>query len=439
LFLLMFGYAGCNGRSASGSSTTNKARPVASTRPDFAKRISAETDRIYPELVRIRRDLHRHPEVSGKEVRTAGVVAQRLKKLGLEVRTGVGGHGVVGVLRGGRKGPVVAYRADMDALPQPIQEKVPYRSKTPGVSHACGHDVHTAVGLGVAQVLSSMRTDLPGTVKFIFQPAEENLTGAARMLKAGVMANPSPEVIYALHVYDFPAGTIITNPGVGFPGLDRFTVELVGKISDSAVQKLLTGIRAIGTVHPPKSNAAYQRMKTFLFKAKDNPFSRFVFVRTSLDAERSVPGKLIIKGLFKASDAESYRSARAQLRKVLSGLKGKVTVNLKFAPRFPDNFSHRKTAVEAVRPLQEILGKGAVRTAFVSIPFHGEDFALFLQKIPGAMFYLGASNASRGILAVLHSPRFAVDEKALSVGVKGMAAVIVHYLNCKESGRCGVL
>jgi amidohydrolase len=154
-------------------------------------------------LIEIRRDIHRHPEVSGEEERTAGIVAEYLQGLDLEVTTGVGGHGVVGVLRGGRPGLVVSYRADMDAVYDDSHDPVSFRSETAGVRHICGHDIHTTVGLGVARALASIRDDLPGTVKFIFQPAEENLQGAAAMIDDGVLENPAPRAIFAVHSAPF--------------------------------------------------------------------------------------------------------------------------------------------------------------------------------------------------------------------------------------------
>ena len=151
------------------------------------------------DLIEVRRDIHRHPEASGQEERTAALVADRLRALGLEVETGVGGHGVVGVLRGGQPGPVVAYRADMDAVRDNSPDPVPFRSELPGVRHICGHDIHTTVALGVAVALSAVRDELPGTVKFVFQPAEENIQGAKAMIEDGVLEDPAPSAIFAVH------------------------------------------------------------------------------------------------------------------------------------------------------------------------------------------------------------------------------------------------
>lgn len=182
--------------------------------PRIEQRLSA----VASEMIEVRRDLHRHPEVSGREVRTEGVIASRLRALGLEVTAGVGGHGVVGVLTGGRPGRTVAVRADIDAIATNAPDPVDFRSETPGVRHICGHDIHATVALATAEGLSEVRADLPGRVVFIFQPAEENVTGARAMLATGVLEQWKPEAIFAFHTAPLEVGTIGTKPGVLLAG-----------------------------------------------------------------------------------------------------------------------------------------------------------------------------------------------------------------------------
>lgn len=177
-------------------------------------RIAAYLDKTTAEWVAVRRDLHQHPELSGQEVRTATIVADRLRTLGFDVRTGVGGHGVVGILKGGRPGPLVAYRADMDAVRSTLPDPVDFPSLVPGVRHICGHDVHVTIGLALASALSSVKADLPGRVMFIFQPAEENATGARAMLKAGVFSTGKPDAIFGLHSAPFDVGQLSSKPGL---------------------------------------------------------------------------------------------------------------------------------------------------------------------------------------------------------------------------------
>lgn len=181
---------------------------------DLHERIAAHVATSTPEWVTVRRDLHRHPEVSGLEVRTARVVAEALGRLGLDVRTGVGGHGVVGILTGGRPGPLVAYRADMDAVPSTAPDPVAFRSTVDGVRHICGHDMHTTIALALASSLAHVKADLPGRVMFIFQPAEERATGARAMLDAGVFATERPVAVFGLHAAPFDVGLVSSKAGL---------------------------------------------------------------------------------------------------------------------------------------------------------------------------------------------------------------------------------
>ena len=186
---------------------------VSAQRSDVHQRIAAYLDATAEEWVALRRDLHQHPELSGQEVRTAKIVADRLRKLGLSVRTGVGGHGVVAVLNGGRPGPLVAYRADMDAVRSASPDPVSFPSLEPGIRHICGHDVHVTIGLALAAALDRVKADLPGRVMFIFQPAEEQATGARAMLKAGLFATDKPDAIFGLHSAPLDVGRLTSKPG----------------------------------------------------------------------------------------------------------------------------------------------------------------------------------------------------------------------------------
>jgi metal-dependent amidase/aminoacylase/carboxypeptidase family protein len=401
--------------------------------PSLETRIVEQTDSIYAEAVRIRRDLHMHPEVAGSEVRTARIVADWLRTTGLEVRTGVGGHGVVGILRGAKDGPVVAYRADMDALPQEIEEQVPFTSATPGVSHACGHDVHTAVGLGIARVLSSFRAELPGTVVFLFQPAEETVEGAMKMIADGALDDPAPEAIFAVHVAPVESGTIVTNPGVGLPGIEQFNIKMTaaGDVEpadlEAAASRLAESIGAIGTVQYPEGPEEWQSQVAALLD-RDTSLKSFILALAWLN-EPASPDERAVGGFFKCSGASEYNRAKARLQELISELESAgIASEIQMEKVLADMICDERLATWAIEPLQAVLGQGAVLRAHASLPFFGEDFAYFLQQTPGVMFYLGASSAEDGIVALPHSPGFAVDEKAIRAGIQGMSSVIVHYL-----------
>src|SRR6267143_4540938 len=215
---------------------------------DLRTDIDRMADQFEPRVIEWRRDIHQNPELGNREFRTAGKVAGHLKALGLEVRTGIAHTGVVAVLRGGKPGPVVALRADMDALPVTEEVDVPFASKVRatyngqevGVMHACGHDAHTAMLMGVAEVLAGMRADLPGTVKFIFQPAEEGQPagetgGAAQMVAEGVLENPKPDAIFGLHVWPYPTGEIRYRPGPTMASADAFHITVRGRQTHGAI------------------------------------------------------------------------------------------------------------------------------------------------------------------------------------------------------------
>ncbi len=395
---------------------------------DTESRISEEAAEIYEEMVEIRRDLHRYPELSGEEMRTAGIVAAALESYGLTVRTDVGGHGVVGVLRGRHEELVVVYRADMDALPQEIDEQEAYRSENPGIGHACGHDIHTTVGLGVARVLSSMRQELPGTVVFIFQPAEEAVEGARKMIAEGVLTDPVPQAIFALHVTPLAAGTIATTPGVGLPGIDNFVITLEGEENlDAIAATLIDSIRSIGTVHYPSSGEEWGSAFDPMF-AENSDFSRFILSMAWAEKD-IVPSTRIVKGFFKASGEDEYQRGRNQVESWLAAIEDKdLTAGVSWEKVLPDMFSDREIGKWAIGPLKGILGEEAVLITYQSLPFFGEDFAFYLQQIPGVMFWLGGSNTEEGIIALPHSPKFSVDEKAILAGIKGMSAVVISYL-----------
>lgn len=397
-----------------------------------SKQIETRTNQISSEMVDIRRDIHSHPELANKESRTSEIVARNLRSYGLEVRTSVGGYGVIGILNCGRKGPVVAYRCDMDALPMEIRESAPYRSSIPGVAHACGHDVHTTLGLGIARVLSSLRDELPGTVVFIFQPAEETIEGAKRMIQAGVLDNPKPDAIFAVHVVPVEVGMIVTNPGVGLPGVEDFTIRLTGSGDlKAAADHLVQAIRSVGNVRYPEEFADWQKYFGYWLK-KNSVLSSFVL--PMVWKERVGETEIVLKGFLKASSESEYNKAKNGIRSELSRLKDGVRGELNTEKKLLDMFCDEKLATWAIQPLASMIGDSLVIVASNSFPFFGEDFAYFVHELPGVMFFLGASNQAKGIVALPHSPAFQVDEAAIPIGIKAMSHVLASYLVSPPKG-----
>lgn len=370
-------------------------------------------------MVEFRRDLHRHPEVSGAESRTAAKVAAELRRLGLEVRTEIGGHGVVAILKGAKPGPLVAFRADMDAVPSDAPDPVAFRSETPGVRHICGHDLHTTIGLALAEALTAVKADLPGRVMFVFQPAEERATGAKAMLAAGVFERDRPEAIFAVHTAPLPVGTLGTRAGGLMPGRDAVTVTVSGSgnlaaIADSA-RRL---IEAAGTV--TMAQAVAPAPPDFVFAQAGAP-------RRLTDSSWSVQGSLTI------ADSAVRERTRGQLLARLGPLNGPgVRVVPGYEARFIAGVTNDAAlTARATAAVRGSLGAAAVAEVTTVVPAFSEDFGSFQERVPGVFYFLGVANAAKGWAGMPHSPDYVADEDAMLVGARAMAAAVLERLGAR--------
>ncbi len=389
--------------------------PQATEQEEQLARMASTLETRRADLIEVRRDLHRYPEPSGEEERTAALVADHLRGLGLEVQTGVGGHGVVGVLKGGLPGPVVAYRADMDAVRDPSPDPVPFRSEVPGVRHICGHDIHTTVALGVAEALASIREQLPGTVKFVFQPAEENIQGAKAMIADGVLEDPAPSAIFAVHTAPLEVGTIGTVEGLGLPGTDVLRVRVTGGDAPGEVARAMARlIRGVSTVGPPGS---------------PGPEGDDFIWANARSTRLPGGGGYVVSGTVKASGEEAYASAKKQIREGLALVAtGGTTYELEYQDRvLADMINDGQLVRDSRAPLVAVLGAEQV-IASGSSPYFGEDFAFYQQVIPGALYWLGVSNSEKGTVGMPHSPDYVADEASITVGAAAMSAVLLDYL-----------
>ncbi len=400
--------------------------------PDRDARVAAAAEALRPTLVAERRDFHEHPELSNREVRTAKVVAERLRALGLEVHTGIARNGVVALLRGGKPGPVVAYRADMDALPIPETHDVPYRSLNPGVMHACGHDAHTTIGLGVAAVLAGMRDRLPGTVKFLFQPAEEGAPegeegGAALMVKEGVLEQPAPAAIFGLHVTNaYPAGTMALIPGAMLASVDTWSAVIHGKMSHGGAAPH-KGIDAIEV-----AAQAIEALQTIRSRRVD-PLEPLVLSVGTIQGgvrENVIADKVVMTGTLRTLSPEVRAQAKALMQTLLEGVArtNGATAELTFQANaaYPATVNDPALVAATQPTLRRLLGARLVTDAR---PVMGaEDFSFYQQRIPGAYLWLGVTNAAKGITAGVHTADFDLDEEALVVGVRTMSGVLLDYL-----------
>ncbi|MFE9749494.1 M20 family metallopeptidase [Saccharothrix saharensis] len=371
------------------------------------------------DLVALRRDLHRWPEPAGEERRTAARVAEELRAAGLSVTTGVGGHGVVAVLAGSGPGPTVAYRADLDAVVADEVAESPFASRVPGVAHLCGHDLHTAIGVGVARVLARARFD--GTVVFVFQPAEETLQGARAMIDAGVLDRTRPDEVYALHCAPLPVGTLATMPGSGLPGLDSGHVDLTGPDAAAAGELLRAAIDGLTTVSRPATPEEFARMLDDI-RTPDGPLARFVHASTWLTSEED--GGARLRFWLRAWPQERYPALRDEVRRLAAGAR------VEFAgPPFPAMVCPPDLSHAAAAHLRHVDAVAAVEVFPAAFPFNSEDFALFLRRVPGAMLYLGVANPEEGVNGVPHAPDFAADDRAIGVGVRAVAELLLHRLD----------
>lgn len=387
-----------------------RAGNVSALRPVDGKSVDAVASRLDRDLIELRRDIHRHPEIAGQERRTAAVVARRLRATGLEVTTGVGGHGVVGVLTGAHRGRTVAYRADMDAVP-PNQQI----NGGPDLAHLCGHDLHTTIGVGVAEVLARLRDRLAGTVVFVFQPAEEALSGAAAMLADGVFAEARPAEIHALHCGPFPVGQFVVTPGFGLPGQDRGTITLTGTGATARAQRLAADVSALGTVSPPATSADLERLVAD-FLTPGGPLTRFVFMRV-----QAVPDVAEVQVSYRCWPEDRYVEIRADIDR-LARSDGGASAAFPNDP-FPAMVCPEREGRAIERYLRQTLGRDQVRTAHAAIPFSGEDFALFLDRMPGTYTFLGVRTPGTDIqTSYPHFGTFNPDERAIGHGVRAMAA-----------------
>ncbi|KUL24131.1 M20 metallopeptidase family protein [Actinoplanes awajinensis] len=363
-------------------------------------------------LIELRREIHRHPEVSGQEVRTSALVAEQLRAAGLAVTTGVGGHGVVGVLTGGRPGRTVAYRADMDAVPPDEQIE-----GGPEAAHVCGHDLHTTIGVGVALTLARRRDRLAGTLVFVFQPGEESLAGAGAMLDDGVFDRVRPEEIHALHCGPFPVGTFATTAGFGLPGQDHGTVTLTGPDAAAAATALAGDITALGTVGRPATSGDLEHLVAELLRP-GTALSRFVFMQAQ-------PAGASVRFSYRCWPQDRHAEVREAVRRLAFSY-GAAAVTFPADP-FPAMVTPQREGRALHRYLRRTIGETRTLPTYAAIPYSGEDFALFLNRMPGTFTYLGVRRPGAGIkTSYPHFGAFDPDERAIGHSVRVMSSWLTH-------------
>jgi amidohydrolase len=376
-------------------------------------------------LVSDRRHLHQNPELSFEEVQTSAFVQERLRDLNIPFTSGIGGYGVVANLQGHSPGPVVALRADMDALPIQEANEVPYASKVPGVMHACGHDVHTASLLGVAALLRSRTQDFSGTVRFLFQPAEEKLPGGASlMIRDGALANPTPQVIYGQHVMPLlPAGTVGFRSGRYMASADEIRLTIRGKGGHAAMPHLNTDAVLIAS----HIVVALQQVVS----RRANPTLPSVLSFGHIVGEGAynvLPNDVRLRGTFRTMDETWRDQAHALIREIASGTASAMgaVCDVEIDRGYPMLFNHPESTALARSTAEAYLGPQQV--VDLDLWMAAEDFAFYAQQIPATFYRLGTRNEAKGWVSSVHTSTFDVDESALPLGAGLMAAIALEQL-----------
>lgn len=402
--------------------------------------LKKHTSDLFKSLRQVRRDLHRHPELSGQESWTANYIADRLEQIGLEVKTGIGGYGLVADLITDEANPTVALRVDMDALPIHEINKVQYRSTIPGVMHACGHDVHSAIGLGTASVLKRLENTLPGNVRFIFQPEEEQITGALRMIHAGALKNPELKAILGLHVAPIPVGQIAWTDDLFLAGFDHFLGIITPRIGfdislahlDAIAQRCCQVIRSFNAFQLPET---WEEMNAFWKTMLERPDKLQHFIL--YDATQNEEDPSSWHGQFgvgiKAANPHLRRAALGRIRATLNRICLATNTRYRLVPMgtMVDMRNNPDLVQMSLPALKKAIGHQNTIQLKAAFPFNCEDFAYYTQHIPGAMYWLGAANPSQGRYAMLHTPDFDVDERCLETGTLAMAALLIETLSRK--------
>jgi amidohydrolase len=377
----------------------------------------ALAEQIKDETVAFRRDFHRHPELGFEETRTAGIVAETLNELGLDVTTGVGKTGVVGLLKGTKASPVVLLRFDMDALPIQEENEIDYASEVPGKMHACGHDNHVAVGLSVAKILAGMREEIPGTVKFVFQPAEEGDGGAELMVKEGVLTNPKPDYALGMHVWnDQPVGWYCLTRGPSMAGAHTFEVKITGKGGHGAVPQ--------SSIDPVVAAAQIITALQTIVSRNVSPLDSAVVTVTAVHAGTAfnvIPQDVVLKGTIRTFKDSVFQVVEKRFHEIVEntakalGCQAEIEI-LKVTYPVDNDPALADLMADVVREVQP---EAEIDQTYQTMG--SEDFSFLAQGIPSCYIFVGSSNPAKGLDFGHHHPRFNVDEACLPYAVAVMA------------------
>ncbi|MEO8255165.1 MAG: amidohydrolase [Flavobacterium sp.] len=392
--------------------------------------IKLETDSIFNKLVKIRRDFHENPELAGNEIQTQQKIKKYLLDLGLEVETNIYGYGVVGILKGEKKGRKIAWRAEMDALPNDFADEVDFKSRVKNVQHGCGHDVHMAIGLGIAEVLARNKKSLNGTVYFIFQPEEETFVGAKKMLANNLLSKIQPDEIYGLHITALPVGQIMVKPNEMFAYQKRVQIKLKDHLTKEQSNELTKNIynsmsRTIAGTKPLEVQNMNDPKKGLT--SPDTDYRDYLIMDQNFKIY-SKNNELVLEAYLYETNLSNIKNIIPKIKQIVETNYKDQLISVSFTQENPTILNDKKLTDIAVKTLDNIYGKGFVSTDYGQFPYFNDDFAYFQQKIPGVYFFLGGSNIEKGVIAMNHAPNFKVDETCIKTGVESFSSLIVERL-----------
>lgn len=417
---------------------------TAQVTPKLQTKLDLQAKEIETSVVKWRRHLHQYPELSNRETQTAAYVAEHLKKLGLKVQTGVAHTGVVALLETGKPGPVIALRADMDALPVTERNSLPFASKVKttfngqetGVMHACGHDSHVAILMGVAEILVKNKAELKGTIKFIFQPAEEGAPigeegGAAMMVKEGVLQNPKVEVIFGLHISSItPLGKLTYKPGGMMAAADSYSIKILGKQAHGSSPWM--------SIDPIVVSAQIiNGLQTIISRQTELTKEAAVITVGRIQAgirENIIPEEAFFAGTIRTLDTDMQDKIHEKIKltatKIAESAGAKAEVIIRRG--FPVTYNDPALTQKMIPSLQK--AAGAANTFEINAITGAEDFAFYQKEIPGFFFFLGAMPPDTDPEKVPshHTPDFMIDEASFVTGVKALLNVTVDYMFAKK-------
>jgi amidohydrolase len=386
--------------------------------------LKAKIDEMKDWLVEIRRTIHMHPELGFEEFETSKLVSGWLERFGLEVKTGMAGTGVVGLLRGQSPGKTVAIRADMDALPMEEANKVSYASKIKGKMHACGHDAHVTILLGVAKFFSSIPGQVRGNIKWVFQPAEEGGGGGRVMVEEGVLENPKVDAAFAAHVFPlFPIGKIGVYEREGLAAADKFIIRMIGKGGHAAMPHL--------TKDPIIATGHLITQIHSIVSRNINPLESGVITIGKVSggtANNIIPDEVELWGTVRSLTPQIREELKTRLDQVTRGVAQSFGVDYQFNFEYGYPVLLNDPAMSKLVASACSKGIGEKNVEVVKPSMGGEDFAYFLEKVPGAFFRLGVRNEEKGIIHPYHSSLFDIDEEVLPFGVEMFVRIIDQFL-----------